>query len=590
MKNFFKYVLATIVGLILTGIIVSIFLGAMISSISLSSNKEVIVKPNSVLHLNFDKQIYDKAPSNLMSSFNPMNMEMESYLGLNTIIECIEKAKTDDNIKGIFIETLGVSGGIAIADEIRQALSDFKESGKFIVTYSKNLTQTGYYLASISDKIFINPEGSIAFTGLSAEVMFYKDMLDKLDVDVSVFRPVGNKFKSAVEPFINNKMSEANKEQVTRYLTSIWGNMLKEISTSRNISIEALNKLADDYAIKSSEDAMDNNLIDSVAHYDEALAYINMLLGKDKDATIENIRLSSYSKVKDSKSKEFTKDRIAVIYAQGNIIDGKGDELKIGDQTLAKQIRDARKNNNIKAIVFRVNSPGGSALASEVILREILLAKHVKPVIASYGTYAASGGYYISCCCDKIVSGKNTLTGSIGVFGMLPDMHKLLNEKIGITTDYVGTNKNSRQLSPFSPMTEDSKEYMNTMVNDIYKTFIGHVADGRSMTTEAVDNIGQGRVWTGTDALEIGLVDEIGGLNRAIEVAAEAAGITNYVIENYPKDKDTYTQLMEMFSGETPESKMSSQLGILYPYYQMMTDFTELNNVQARLPYRINIY
>ncbi|MDD3153205.1 MAG: S49 family peptidase, partial [Bacteroidales bacterium] len=259
MKNFFKYVLATIVGLILTGIIVSIFLGAMISSISLSSNKEVIVKPNSVLHLNFDKQIYDKAPSNLMSSFNPMNMEMESYLGLNTIIECIEKAKTDDNIKGIFIETLGVSGGIAIADEIRQALSDFKESGKFIVTYSKNLTQTGYYLASISDKIFINPEGSIAFTGLSAEVMFYKDMLDKLDVDVSVFRPVGNKFKSAVEPFINNKMSEANKEQVTRYLTSIWGNMLKEISTSRNISIEALNKLADDYAIKSSEDAMDNN-------------------------------------------------------------------------------------------------------------------------------------------------------------------------------------------------------------------------------------------------------------------------------------------------------------------------------------------
>ncbi|MDL2243213.1 signal peptide peptidase SppA, partial [Bacteroidales bacterium OttesenSCG-928-K03] len=312
-------------------------------------------------------------------------------------------------------------------------------------------------------------------------------------------------------------------------------------------------------------------------------------LGEESDKKVEEIKVATYSKVPAAK-KESTKDRIAIIYALGSIVDGKGTDTQIGDVTLAKQIKDARLDKNVKAVVFRVNSPGGSALASEIILNEIILTKAEKPVIASYGTYAASGGYYISCMSDHIISDKNTLTGSIGVFGMIPDAHKLLNNKVGITTDFVTTNKYSTQLSPFWPMSAGDAVYYHESVNNVYKTFIGHVAKGRNMTTEAVDEIAQGRVWTGIDALEIGLVDELGGLTRAIEVAAERAGLENYRIVNYPKEKTSYEQIMELMSGDSdPESKIASELGELYPMYKAMRELQHMSGIQARLPYSVEI-
>ncbi|MDL2239614.1 signal peptide peptidase SppA, partial [Bacteroidales bacterium OttesenSCG-928-L14] len=567
-----------------------IFLMVMMTSIASMSKSTPTVKPNSVLYMNFDKTMYDKAPSDFMSSFNPMTMEVTQAQGLNTVLDCIEKAKTDNNIKGIFIETQGVSDGYAFSEEIRNALADFKEkSGKFIVTYSKSLTQNGYYLASVSDHIILNPEASLTFRGLSAGTMFYKNLFDKLDIEVNVFRPDGNKFKSAVEPYILDKMSDANKEQMSRYITSIWNTILEGISTSRGISINDLNYYADELMIKTADDAKRLNLIDQVGQINDAYAYINELLGEESDKKVEEIKVATYSKVPAAK-KESTKDRIAIIYALGSIVDGKGTDTQIGDVTLAKQIKDARLDKNVKAVVFRVNSPGGSALASEIILNEIILTKAEKPVIASYGTYAASGGYYISCMSDHIISDKNTLTGSIGVFGMIPDAHKLLNNKVGITTDFVTTNKYSTQLSPFWPMSAGDAVYYHESVNNVYKTFIGHVAKGRNMTTEAVDEIAQGRVWTGIDALEIGLVDELGGLTRAIEVAAERAGLENYRIVNYPKEKTSYEQIMELMSGDSdPESKIASELGELYPMYKAMRELQHMSGIQARLPYSVEI-
>jgi protease-4 len=548
------------------------------------------VKPNSVLYLNFDKQMYDKAPSDLLSSFDMFSMEIQQSQGLNTVLDCINRAKTDNNIKGIFIDTQGVSGGYAFAEEIRNALSDFKEkSGKFVVTYSKGMSQNGYYLSSVSDHIIINPEGLINFRGISAGTMFYKRMLDKLEIDVNVFRPDGNKFKSAVEPYITDEMSDANREQLSRYITSIWSTVIDAISSSRNISVADLNYYADELMIKTANDAKNLNFIDQVGQINDAYAYINGLLGVENDKKVEQIKVETYSKVPESK-KELSKDRIAIIYALGDIIDGKGSDIQIGDETLAKQIKNARLDKNVKAVVFRVNSPGGSALASEIILNEIILTKAVKPVIASYGTYAASGGYYISCMADYIISDKNTLTGSIGVFGMIPDAHKLLNNKIGITTDFVKTNKYSTPLSVLYPMSAGDAAFHHTHVNNVYKTFLGHVAKGRNMTVEAVDAIAQGRIWTGTDALELGLVDELGGLTRAIEVAAEKAGLENYKIVNYPKEKSSYEQLMEILSGNSDtETKIAAELGELYPLYQTMREIQQMSGIQARIPYRIEI-
>ena len=592
MKGFWKYTLATIVGIVILSIISFLIAIAIGSSMISKSEKAATIGPNTVLYLNFDVPMYDKAPSDIQSLLSRTNIDESSAIGLNTILRNIDKAKNDNNIKGIFIETSTVSGGIAMADEIREALQNFKkaDSSKFIVTYSKSLTQSGYYLATVSDMIFVNPEGNLPFQGLSAEIMFYKNLLDKLDIKVDVFRPEGCKYKSAVEPFIMNKMSEANKEQMQRFISNTWDYMLDGIAESRHLTKDQLNNIADNLLITNAKDAVKFGLIDKAAPYDEVVNYIKKITGTPDNNKLKLVTLSKYNTVKGTSQKEYSKDRIAIIYALGQIYDGKGNDTKIGDETLAKSIKEAREDKNVKAVVFRVNSPGGSALASEVILREIQLTKKVKPVIASFGTYAASGGYYISCQCNKIVCEKFSLTGSIGVFAMIPNAQKFINEKIGITTDQVGTNKNSRHVSPLDETTPDMKNYWIAQVNNIYKTFIGHVAEGRSMTTVAVDSIGQGRIWIGTDAKEIGLVDEIGGLEKAVDIAAQTANITNYRILTLPREKDIYTAISELLQNSNDNKDIKiSQLGILYPYYKSLKYLSEMKGIQARMPYDIII-
>lgn len=581
MKSFFKYTAATIIGILITMIIVVVISFSFTASISKEDTVEI--KPNTVLHLNFDKSMYDKAPSDIQSSF----AGGEKPLGLNTVLENINKATRDENISGIFIETQTFGGGIAMAEEVREALLKFKKDApnKFIVTYSKSLSITAYYLATVSDRIYLNPSGNLDFKGLSASVIFFKNLLDNLDVEVQVFRPEGCKFKSAVEPYILDKMSEANREQMSKYIQGTWDIIVDGIAKERNITEEELNRIADNLLITNAQDAKDYNLIDFVGHYDEAVAYMKQLTQTKEDKKLATVSINNYKNVEIDDDKEFTKDRIAVIYAQGQIVDGKGNDTKIGDQTLIKSIRSAREDKNVKAVVLRVNSPGGSALASEVILREIELTQKEKPVIASFGATAASGGYYISCKCDKIICNPLCVTGSIGVFGMIPNAQKLLNEKIGITTDIVTTNRNSNELNILEGMTPEMKQFWNKQVDDIYTTFIGHVSEGRDLTTARVDEIGQGRVWLGPDAIDIKLVDKLGGLETAITEAAAIAELDNYQITTFPKQKDALTMLMEMLQGEESINIKHSDLGMLFAPYQALKYLVEMEGVQARLPF-----
>lgn len=592
MKSFWKTVFATVIGIcIFFAVLYLIFIVAIIGSITKNSKKEHAIKENSVLVLNFNDKIPDYQPYDFNVKGNFFVPEVND-IGLVDILNAIERAKEDENIKGILIETMLGGGGYGTALEIREALEDFKNTtDKFVISYSDNLSQSGYYITSVSDKVFMNPEGMFEFKGLYTPIMFYKHFLDKLDINVNVFRPEGNKFKSAVEPLILDKMSEANKEQLSKYLTSLWGNILNSISDSRGISVDSLNYYADNLSIVTTYDALEYNFIDGVIYYDSLTSYINSLMNVDLDKDLNKVTVSKYKKA-NAKVKKSGSDKIAVIYAEGEIVYGKGKESVISNERLIKEIVKARKDDKVKAVVFRVNSPGGSALASDLILREIELTKKVKPVIASYGNYAASGGYYISCLSDKIVCNPNCLTGSIGVFGVLPNISGLLNNKLGITTDKVKTNANSEMLTMVEDLSPASIDYMNKNVNNTYQTFIGYVARGRNKTLEYVDSIGQGRVWLGTDAISLGLVDEIGGLKDAIDLAATTAGLSTYDIVSYPEKKDAMTFITELFKNNNSNvysRRMAKELGALYPYYEFLKSLEEQSKIQARLPYIIEI-
>ena len=584
MKGFWKIVLATVVGMIIVSIISIIITLMLVAGASKSTNVESI-KPNSVLSLNFDCVMYDKAPS--VSKFKFFDKSQE-IIGLNTVLDAIENAKTDDNIKGIYLETMSVGGGVAMADEIRDALLDFKKDApeKFVVAYAKTMTVGAYFLATACDKIYINPEGNLDFRGLQAQLMFYKKMLDKLGIEYQVFRPEGCKFKSAVEPVITDKMSEANRMQVSRYMNNIWDEMLKSISASRNIPVDKLNNMADELSVTNAKEAATLGLIDATAHRDEVMDYIVKAMNVENVDDMNMVNVSDYKQVAKMNAST-SKDKVAVIYAQGKIIDGKGSEIKIGDETLVKSIKEARKDSSVKAVVLRVNSPGGSALASEVILREIVLTKQVKPVIASFSSMAASGGYYISCLSDEIICSPYCLTGSIGVFAMIPNAQKFINEKLGITTDEVSTNKNSQYITPFEKMTDGNVNFWTAQVSDIYNTFISHVADGRGMTTAEVDSIGQGRVWTGTDAINIGLVDQLGGLKKSIQVAAAKANLEDYAVLSLPREKTPYEYFMELMNAKSEAIFNPDNLGILFGYYSTMKDISEMEGVQARVPFEM---
>lgn len=590
MKQFFKFMFASMLGFLLVNLLLFFLMIIIFASIaSMGSSDVTVVQKNSILTMKLNQPIYDRAPANPDFSNFP-SFSMDIHPGLDDILKNLEKAKRDDNIKGIYLDLSVIPAGFAMVNEIRNGILDFKESEKFVICYSENLTQGAYYLATAADKIYMNPEGLMLFKGINAELMFFKGALEKLDIEMQVVRPEGNKFKSAVEPFFLDKMSDANREQMSRILESLWGNILTEISETRGVSIEELNTICDDLLIREPEDAVNFKLIDGVMYKDEIIAELKEKVGIDDKKNLKTVSLTDYtSTVVKGKKKVYTKDKIAVVYAIGSIEMGNGDDYTIGSARISKAIRKARLDTNVRAIVLRVNSPGGDALASDIILREIILSKKEKPVVASYGSVAASGGYWISCVADKIIADKNSITGSIGVWGLIPNLQGLYNEKLGITFDEVGTNESSGFIGINRPMTEEERAFMQFQVEDVYTTFLKYVSEARGMSVEEVNNIAQGRVWTGSDAKEIGLIDDFGGLEDAIELAAELAEIENYKIRSLPAQKDFMKQLMEDFTGQKTQSRLQKELGENYRYYQYIKEISKMKGIQARMLFDINV-
>jgi protease IV len=589
MKSFLKYTLATITGIILTSILFLIILLASLSAMVAAGNKSVSIDNNSILVLKAGVTIPDRGDSNPFASFDLVNMTITQTPGLNEILRNIEKASTDNKIKGILIENGLLQTGWATTKEIRDALVKFKSSGKFIISYSDYaLIQEEYYLSTAADKIFLSPESVMEFKGLSAEVTFYKKALDKIGVEVQVLRH--GKFKGAVEPYILDEISKENREQINQYIGSVWNNVLMDISASRKIPVDQLNKMADDLISVNVEDALAKGLIDGLIYRDQLNDTLKVLTGLNTTQELKFVSMLKYSNVPDPNKKVSVGNKIAVIYASGNIVMGKGNGTNIGGNQYADVISNARLDSTIKAIVLRVNSPGGSANASDLIWREVGLAAKIKPVIISMGNYAASGGYYISAPATRIFADPITISGSIGVFGLIPNAGELLSDKIGITFSTVNTNKNSDSPSMFRSLTPFEQDLMQANIEKTYSGFVDKVAEGRKMIQTRVDSIGQGRVWTGTDAKEIGLVDEIGGLNRAIEEAVKLTGKTDYSIVELPEIEDTYTRLLNSLSGELRMNIIKKEFGEAAKFYYDIEELKNTSGIQARLPYYIDIH
>ena len=584
--RFLGNVLATIVGLFVF-IMIFVFGIIFIGVIFGGDSETVRVENNSVIELNLEHIGPDytgKYTDPLITSFLGKN-----NVGLTDVINAIASAKTDDNIKGISIVNNYSALGMAQMKALRDELESFKKSGKFIVSYADVYTQRDYYLNSISDTIYLNPLGEMDFKGLSSEVMFYKDLQEKTGIKMEVIRH--GKYKSAVEPFISNEMSDANREQITALLNSVWSGIVTDISKSRKISVAQLNTIADGLLARTPEMAKAQKLIDKIGYEDEFHAGIKKALKVEKDKDYKKIDIVDYALNNNTTPKNVSSEnKIAVIYAQGEIRSGEGDVNYIGEKSMNRALKEAREDKNIKAIVLRIDSPGGSALTSELIWREIELTKKVKPVVVSMGNVAASGGYYIACNADKIFAESTTITGSIGVFGMLPNF-STLSEKMGIHTEQVSTHKNSANYSPFVPLTENFRGFTQESVERIYKTFVNRVATGRKMTFEQVDEIGQGRVWTGAEALKIGLVDKIGGMDEALAEASKLAKIKDYQTINYPEyEKDLFEMFAGMSFASTKEELIIEEIGAEnYKLLQRIKEVSARKGIQTVLPYELII-
>ncbi len=592
MKQFFKFLFSSFLGTILALLVLFFILMGSIA-VLIPKSDPVSIDDNSILSLNFSGPISDRTSGNPFeeSNFNFMSFENKG-MGLNELLETIDKAKRDDKIKGIYVQPGNIQAGMATIEEIRDALADFKSSGKFILSYSDYYPQRAYYLASVADKIYLNPQGALEHVGLRSELMFFKKALDKYGIEPEIIRGSNNKFKSAVEPFMYEKMSDANREQMETYMGSLWNKMLREISSSRNISIDELNRLADELSIGNANDAVNFGLVDATKYLDEVHTELSVMSGEEADEEPELVSYGEYKNAPDlnREIKGLAKNKVAVIYASGEITMGKGSSTVIGSEGISEAIREARKDSAIKAIVLRVNSPGGSALASDVILREMALAKEVKPVVVSMGDVAASGGYYIACMADTIVASENTLTGSIGVFGLFFNVEKLMNERIGLTFDRVKTNEYSDIMSGTRKITDFERQYIQKSVDDIYDTFIGYVAEGRKLTKEEVDAMGQGRVWSGENAKANGLIDVYGGLSDAIKIAADMAQLEEYRTVDLPEQKETLEYLMENLELETSTYFMKRKLGENYLYFQLLEKELNSQGIMARIPYHISIH
>lgn len=589
MKSFFKTFFASfLASAVLLLIIVLLLISSLVSSIVSSTDTKVDVKPQTVLYMNLNYEIPDRTNNNNLGLvFNGSSFTEVDMTGMNDILNNIEAAKNDPNISGIFMELSQVGTSNANIEEIRNKLIEFKESGKFLISYAEAYSQNAYYLATVSDKIYMLPDGVLDIHGMASQPMFYKHLLEKLDIEMQIIRPANNKFKSAVEPYFLDKMSEANREQNSVLLNSMWGKICDDISKSRNISVEKINQFADDLTLLfDTQSAVDNNFIDGLIYRDEVIAMLHQLTNTAENKKVNIIKNSQYAKVR---PELFTgEDRIAIVYASGQIIDGEGDESTIGSVTLSEAIRQARTDKKVKAIVMRVNSPGGSAVASEVIRREVELAAKEKPFIVSMGSYAASGGYWISSSSDYIFADPTTLTGSIGVFGTMPNLEGFMTDKVGLTFDVVKTNENSDFGTLVKPMTPYQLTMMQKHVTDTYDDFITLVSTERNLSKTFVDSIGQGRVWSGIDAIEIGLIDEFGGVEKAIAYAAEKANLESYSIKEYPAQEDMFESLFKTKTQEYyAKSLMKKNLGSTYQYLEAIEQISKLEGVQALMPLTI---
>lgn len=584
MKQFFISFFASLLAIVVSFFLVFIIIAGIVAAAVSGTDDDAVVKikENSIMHIKLNALLPERSPKEPFEGFGNNDKKV---IGLSEVLECLEQAEGDNNIKGIFLDLSSIPSGIASLEDIRSAMLDFKKSGKFIVAYSEYFSQKSYYLATVADKIYLNPQGGFDWHGLSSQIMFFKGMLDKLDIEMQVFRH--GKFKSAVEPFVLDKMSDANRSQTEKFIGSIWDHMVLGISTQRKISVEELNKHADLLSIRNPEDAKKAKLVDDVKYYDEVL---EELASKTNAKNVNKINFVSLGKYSESLSPEKrAKNKIAIIYAVGDIEGGEGDDETIGSDRIAKAVREARLDSAVKAIVLRVNSPGGSALASDVIWREVMLTKKTKPVVVSMGNVAASGGYYISCAADVIVAQPNTITGSIGVFGLIPNMKKLFNDKLGINIDTVNTNKHADYGTAFRAVDKNEAEVIQAEVENVYNTFIGRVAEGRRLAVAQVDSVGQGRVWSGVDAKNIGLVDELGGIEKAITIAAKKAKLLEYRTVELPHQKDFLDELMDELSGKAEAAIMVKNLGPEYELFMRVKKMAQQKGVQARLPFEMLI-
>lgn len=588
MKDFLKYVLATMIGLIAATAVITLLAFALIVGLvaTISDDEATKVKNNTVLLLNLDQPIKERTPDDTFSKLPVLGSDEAEGIGFADIIKSLKAAKKDDKIKAVYLNVSSPSTGMSTMKEVRDAIIDFRKSKKPVIAYSEVYSQSAYYLASAADKIYLNPQGALEFKGFNAQLAFFKGALDKLGVEAQIIR-VGN-YKSAVEPFINTKMSDYNRQQVSVYINGMYQIFLEGIADSRKITVDSLKQIANHYKIQLPADAVTYKMVDALKYKDEVLEELRQLTKQAAGKTITSITVNEYVKtVEPDKNKD---GKIAVIYANGDIVGGEGSDNQIGSERISRAIRRARFNKDIKAIVLRVNSGGGSALASEVIWREMILSKKVKPVMASFGDVAASGGYYIACAADSIFVQPNTITGSIGVFGVIPNFQNLLNNKLGITFDGVKTGEYADIMTTTRPMTPSERFIVQNSVNHIYNSFIARVANGRKKTKQEVDAIGGGRVWTGNDAVKIGLADRTASFEQAILAAAKKAKLKNFEIVEYPEKIDPIKALFKGSEDKVSAFFAKKELGENYVLYQSIQKIIKQTaGVQAKMDYQINI-
>ena len=583
MKQFFKYVLATITGIVVLWIVGFLVLLAVVFTVARSADKEVTVASNSVLELKLDKPVNERESR---TSLAALLSDQADDIGLDQLKAAIGRAKKDGDIKGIFLNAEYVQAGMASLEEIRDALLDFKKSGKFVVAYNDLASEKSYYLMSVADKIYFNPQGTLEFNGLSSETYYYKNLFEKAGIEPYIFR-VGS-FKSAVEPFFRTDMSDSARLQTSTFLNSLNNYMLGHVARSRRIPEARLKVISDSMLVHNADDAKRLGLVTNLGYYDEATDYMKRKLGVEKDKKLSLIALSDYTKKDDAGDGD---GRIAVIYAEGDIVTGKGSGTNIGSTRFAEALRKARLDDDVKAVVLRVNSPGGSSLASDIIYREVVLTKKVKPIICSMSDVAASGGYFIAMACDTIVAHPNTITGSIGVFGVLPNIQPLLNDKLGITVDRVNTGKFSDIPTITRPLTTYEKQQLQQEVDRIYADFTTKAAQGRHMPVERLRGFASGRVWSGTDAKARGLVDVLGSMDDALRIAARRAGLKEgkYRVQKLPYQKTFIENLFSSLNEEARLRLVREEMGPLYPMYSQYKKLSEMRGVQARMPFELTI-